>query len=372
MVLHEWPHLGGTLTLTSSTIWPPLTLSQFGSLITYSLAGIDSSLRPYQIIFLFFGVVTVAVAAIMFFSMPDSPTEARFLSDDDKVIAIGRLQDNRMGIMSREWRPAHFIETLYDAKSWLWFALVFCASVPSNSFSTFGPLIIQSFVKDPFQTMLFNVPVGLSHVFAVTASTYLSTRWKVKGPMIAILCVPPIIGLGILLSFEHNTDNKGILLAGYFCLSTFTGITPLVFSWSAQNTAGDTKRKSTSALVFIGSSAGNIIGPLLFTPEEAPSYTRGLRASVALFIVVIALVAVTSTHLARLNRSHSRRRVALGKSAAIVDSSLDTSTSAGILDSMRREQRRSGDEGPDEDDVSDDKTFADTTDLENEDFVYVY
>ncbi|KAF4126229.1 Major Facilitator Superfamily [Geosmithia morbida] len=345
----------------------------FGSLVTYSLAKINSSLRPYQVIFLFFGAITVVVATVMFFSMPNSPTEARFLSDDDKVLAIGRLQDNRQGVMSREWRRSHFIEALCDVKTWLWFSLVMCASVPSNSFSTFGPLIIQSFVEDPFQTMLFNIPVGLSHFFSVTASTYLSMRWKLKGPMIAILCVPPIIGLGVLLAFEHDTANKGILLAGYFCLSTFTGITPLIFSWSSQNTAGDTKRKCTSALVFVGSSAGNIIGPLLFTPEEAPSYTRGLRASIALFAVVVALVAITSVYLVRLNHSHARRRVALGKSAVAIDTSLDSAASARMVDATRRE--------PDEDredvwsgenEAAGDKTFSDATDLENEDFVYVY
>lgn len=177
-----------------------------------------------QIIFLFFGLVTVVVAAIMFFWMPDSPTEAKFLSDEDKVIAIERLRDNQMGVMSREWRYTHFFEALLDPKTWLWVAMIFCASIPSNGIGTFGPLIIQSFVSDPFQTMLFNVPVGLSHALAVSVSAYVSMKWKLKGPVIAILCIPPIVGLSILLSFTHNAENKGILLAGFFCLSTFTGI----------------------------------------------------------------------------------------------------------------------------------------------------
>ncbi|UNI17559.1 hypothetical protein JDV02_003891 [Purpureocillium takamizusanense] len=326
-----------------------------GSLLTYGLASIESHMRPYQIIFLFFGVVTVAVAGAMFLWMPDSPTEARFLSDDDKVLAIERLRDNQMGVMSREWRRAHFVEALRDAKTWLWFATVFCISVPSNGISTFGPLIIQSFVSDPFRTMLFNVPVGVSHVVAVSASAYVAMRWKRKGPVIALLCVPPMVGLAVLLRYPHDAAHRGVLLAGYFCLSTFTGITPLIYSWSAQNTAGDTKRKTTSALVFIGSSAGNIVGPLLFTPDEAPAYSRGIRANLALFAAVVALVGLTSLHLRRLNRAHGRRRVALGKSADVADPSLETAADA---------ERMGGPKGA--------KAFADATDLENEDFVFVY
>lgn len=321
----------------------------------------------------------------MFLWMPDSPIEAKFLSDQDKIIAIERLRDNQMGVISREWRYPHFHEALRDPKTWLWTTMIFCTSVPSNGIGVFGPLIIKSFVSDPYQTILFNIPVGIAHFTAVASSAYVSMRWKVKGPVIAILCVPPIIGLSILLSYEHNEENKGVLLAGFFSVCTFTGISmlsqnfsnyrsstnmlaaPLIYSWSSQNTAGDTKRKSSSALVFIGASAGNIIGPLLFTPGEAPNYSRGLRANIMFFILVICLVGCTTIYLRWLNLSHSRRRVALGKSAEVVDRSLETAEDVGVFDSMRE-----GDNGVDEQPPVDDRGFSDETDLENEDFVFVF
>lgn len=145
-------------------------------------------------------------------------------------------------------------------------------------------------------------------------------------------------------------------------------VAPLIYSWSSQNTAGDTKRKSTSALVFIGASAGNIVGPLLFTPGEAPGYTRGLRANIGLFTAVICLVGITSFYLRRLNQSHAQRRIAMGKSAIVVDSSLETAQNAGLMDSMRGSE----DGVADREDQSGDKAFADATDLENEDFVFVH
>ncbi|KAF5262646.1 hypothetical protein FOXYS1_6631 [Fusarium oxysporum] len=346
-------------------------------------------MKPYQIIFLFFGAITVGVSFVMFFWMPDSPTEAKFLTDEDKIIAIERLRNNQMGVMSREWRISHVVETLKDLKTWCWVAMIFCISVPSNGISTFGPLIIKSFVSDPFETMLFNVPVGVSHIIAVSASAYVAMKWKLKGPVIVMLCIPPIVGCAILLHFAHNLENKGVLLAGYFCLCTYTGITPLIYSWSSQNTAGDTKRKSTSALIFISASAGNIIGPLLYSPGEAPAYTRGLRANLALYIIVIALVVLTSLHLTRLNRLHSQRRVALGKSAVLVDRSLETAEEAERIEHMERSLRggvlREAEENEDDrvtesgdlerdraDRKDEDKGFGDITDLENEDFLFVF
>lgn len=341
--------------------------------------------------------------------MPDSPTEAKFLTDDDKVIAIERLRNNQMGVMSREWRYDHFFEALRDPKTWLWVIMIFCISVPSNGISVFGPLIVQSFVSDPFKTMLFNVPVGLSHVAAVSISAYVAMKWKLKGLIIVILCIPPIIGFAILLYFPHDLENRAVLLGGYFCLSTFTGISklkhsppetpftfshttdlstaPLIYAWSSQNTAGDTKRKSTSALVFIGSSAGNIIGPLLFRPDEAPAYSRGLRSNLVFFIMVIIIVGVTTLYLKWLNKKHSQRRLALGKNATVLDLSLETAEEAERMEALERAMRegtlRIADENrdlcADEEEgareaglPSGGKAFADATDLENEDFVFVF
>jgi hypothetical protein len=60
----------------------------------------------------------------------------------------------------------------------------------------------------------------------------------------------------------------------------------MLFAWQAQNTAGDTKKKCTSGVVFVGMCAGNVIGPLLFSTEDAPLYRKGLIADLAMFVTV--------------------------------------------------------------------------------------
>ena len=143
---------------------------------------------------------------------------------------------------------------------------------------------------------------------------------------------------------------------------------PLIYSWSAQNTAGDTKRKSTSAIVFIGSSAGNILGPLLFTPVEAPYYTRGLRMNICFFVLIILLALVATIHLRRLNTLQYQKRRQLGKSEMAADPSLERSRLLGVIQTFRASDEDAGDNNDDRGD----KAFADATELENEDFVFVY
>jgi hypothetical protein len=343
---------------------------QFGSLITWGLGHIVSSaLHSYQIIFLFFGVITVAFSFVMYLFMPDSPIEARFLKDEDKLIAVERLRMNQMGVMNREWRWDHFREAIFDIKTWFWFALLFSISIPSGGISTFGPLIVKSFGFDSFQTILFNIPFGFVQLCATIGGAMISQRIKQKGPIIAALCIPPIIGCVMLMVISHDADHKAPLLVGYYMISVYPGISPLIYSWSAQNTAGDTKRKCVTAVLFVGQSVGNVIGPQLYKTTEAPQYSRGLRSNLALYVVIMVLVVLTTIYLRLLNASHSKRRVEMGKSAVIHDSSLDTMEE---IDRRREESAANGEVEPAAEGGVGDRAFEDATDLENEDFVFVY
>jgi len=303
----------------------------------------------------------------MFIFMPDSPVEAKFLKDEDKLIAIERLRANNMGVMTREWRNDHLKEALLDLKTWCWFALMLSISIPSGGISTFGPLIVQSFDFDPFETILLNIPFGFVQLVATMGGAFVAMKTKRKGPVIAALCVPPIVGCVMLMVLKHDGTHKGPLLVGYYLISVYPGISPLVYSWGSQNTAGDTKRKVVNAIFFIGQSVGNVVGPQLYKPSEKPEYARGLRSNLALFVVIIVLVAITTVYLALLNKRHAKRRVELGKSAVVYDNSLDSAEEI-----ERRRQAAGTTDAADGSADNGDKAFENATDLENEDFIFVY
>lgn len=173
---------------------------------------------------MFFGLITVAFSIVMFYFMPDSPVEAKFLNDNDKLIAIERLRVNQMGVASREWRNDHLKEAFLDPKSWFWFALMFSISIPSGGISTFGPLIVKTFGFDQFTTILFNIPFGFVQLVATVGGAFLAQRIKMKGPVIMGLCLPPIAGCVMLMVLPRDTSNQGALLAGYYLISVYPGI----------------------------------------------------------------------------------------------------------------------------------------------------
>ncbi|KAG9499505.1 hypothetical protein J7337_007961 [Fusarium musae] len=321
-------------------------------------------------IFVAFGIITVCFSTVLFSYMPDSPAEAKFLDKHDKLIAIERLRMNQTGVMSRQWRWDHFWETIRDLKTWLWFSLIFSISVPSGGVGSFGPLLIKSFGFDSFQAILFNAPFGVVQFISTVGGSYVATKYHKKGPVIAFLALFPIVGCMIMLSTPHTPDGRNTLLGGYYMISVFPGIIPLIYSWSSSNTAGDTKGKCNSSVLFIGQSLGNIIGPLLYKPSEAPEYHRGLYWNLLLYIAIVGLVVVTTMYLTYLNRDHSRRRVMAGKDAVIVDYSLYSPEEA---DRLRRSKATEGQHIENARDATvGDHAFDDMTDLVNDEFVFVF
>jgi hypothetical protein len=93
------------------------------------------------------------------------------------------------------------------------------SSIPSGGISTFGPLIIQGFGYDQFRTILFNMPFGAVQLVATMGGAWLAMVWKLKGPVLMLLSIPPIIGCVMLLVISHDQAHRGSLLVGYYLVS---------------------------------------------------------------------------------------------------------------------------------------------------------
>jgi len=117
-------------------------------------------------------------------------------------------------------------------------------------------------------------------------------------------------------------------------------------------------------MLFVGASAGNIIGPQLFKPAQEPYYANGLHVNLALFIVIILLCIVGALNVKRLNAKHARMREAVGKSAVLTDLSMESKAQLQARGEAANELEGEGRVG--------EKGFDDVGDLGNEDFIYVY
>jgi hypothetical protein len=69
---------------------------------------------------------------ICYFTIPDSPMTAKFLSEEDRVKAVERVQDNLTGIKSHQVKRYQVIEALLDPKTWFLALFQFAQNVPNG------------------------------------------------------------------------------------------------------------------------------------------------------------------------------------------------------------------------------------------------
>ncbi|KXT18012.1 hypothetical protein AC579_9639 [Pseudocercospora musae] len=91
---------------------------------------------------------------------------------------------------------------------------------------------------------------------------------------------------GGLLAFSSD-DHRASKLAGNYITHVVGAFLPCAYSFAAANTAGHTKKVTMNALLLMAFCLGNILGPLTFRDEDAPSYTPAKVTIVAVDSVAI-------------------------------------------------------------------------------------
>lgn len=89
--------------------------------IVYGFGRIHSkTLFRYQVVYLFFGLLTIVVGVVTYWWAHDSPGEARYLTPEDRLKAVDRLKANQQGIVSHKFNWKHVWEAWSEPKYWLY------------------------------------------------------------------------------------------------------------------------------------------------------------------------------------------------------------------------------------------------------------
>lgn len=252
-----------------------------GSLLGYAIAHIQDSLGPWRWLFIIFGVVTLLWAGVLLWFLPDTPQTARFLTPEEREMAVNRVRENQTGIKENHWKWGQAFEAMTDAKVWLIVLYQLANSVPNGAITTFNSLVITGLGFNRFQVYLLQIPTGAVHMFFALTSTYLCSRYKGSRCIIAAaLSVVSLVG-SILVRYGPNVGSN---LFGLFIFIAYAAGIPISISMISSNVAGFTKKAVASAMLFVAYCAGNIskfglswclhadnksVGPFLFFPSEA-------------------------------------------------------------------------------------------------------
>jgi MFS family permease len=311
-----------------------------GTLLAYGIGHIEGSLSPWKYIYLILSSVTIVWGVVFILFVPDSPANVRWLTPEEKVVAVQRIVENKTGTKSRRFVWAQVVEAATDPKVIVLGLIQFVNALASGGLS-FGSLIIQGFGFSAINTTLMNLPLSAVQLFSQLFAGFLAARLPNARLHIATLAmIPPIIGTCLINNLA--TDNKWGRLVGLWLLGSYPVGFMVVVGLLATNIAGSTKRTVAAGWSFVCYCVGQIAGPQFFKSTQAPAYKSGIVAMLCGFCLNLVLNQVLRWLYVREN---ARRDGELeGKSEEEIEG-------------MRRESEVQG--------------FEDVTDRENVMFRYV-
>lgn len=92
----------------------------------------------WQALFLFEGLLTFSLGVLLWFFLAASPTDAKWLSDEEKTIALERCRDNRTGTEVWRFNKAQLIESFCDPRFYLIFLILVSTGLPNGGITVFG------------------------------------------------------------------------------------------------------------------------------------------------------------------------------------------------------------------------------------------
>ncbi|KAJ2912369.1 hypothetical protein MD484_g8049, partial [Candolleomyces efflorescens] len=323
--------------------------SSFLGFLAFGLLHITGTkLMPWQWMMIIMGIVTFLFGVIFFIFFPDSPTTARFLTPEERVLTVQRIKVNQAGVENKRWKREQFIETLKDTKVWIMAGFGFLSHVPVSM--TFQKQIIVSQLGfNSLQTTLLSCADGVVSIIGISIGIYLSCVPAIgRGYATILTSLPPLVG-SILINVLPSEDKIALLFM--YWLSFWVSIPYTVFlGWVTSLTAGHTKRISTNAIVLIAAYLGLAVGPLMWKKQYQPrNRIPWIIVSLCVFVSAVLLFTLR-TMLYLENKRREREPRSTKYDDVYVKRELDDGTVA--------KQHV-------------DKAFLDLTDIENRDFRYV-
>ncbi|KAL4862827.1 hypothetical protein BDV12DRAFT_202688 [Aspergillus spectabilis] len=246
----------------------------FGNLIAVGIWQIDSSIKPWQWLFVIFGLVTFLWGILMLFRLPDSPENASFLTEEERVIALARLKSNKAGYKSNRINRDQIIEAFVDPKTYLLAVYILANNIPNGGFTTFSGLILQGFGYNTFHTLLLGIPGGVVVFILVLSSSIIASKVRNSRLIVSVvMTVLSVIGTALVYSTSANASRY----IGLILMAAYSAAMPVSMAMISSNIGGFTKRSTVNAIFFIMYCVGNVIGPQLFFESEAPRYQKSAQ-----------------------------------------------------------------------------------------------
>ncbi|KAI1356063.1 MFS transporter [Xylaria sp. FL0043] len=281
-----------TFRLSLFIVMAPLA-GAFGGLLASGILMLDhfGSLHSWRMIFGIEGIITIGLSIIAFFTLTDRPETARWLTQEEKDLAIARVKSERMA-------QASVLDKLDRRKLWLGFwnpmvlstAFIFLLNnITVQGLAFFTPTVVSTIypMKSTIQKQLYTVPpyvLGAAFVLGLCLAS-----WRFDRRAIFIVVTAPFTMVGYILFLASHEARVRYAAAFLAAVSTFA-CGPLANGQASAVVVSDTSRSIAIATTVMFGNIGGLISTWTYLPFDGPDYKigNGINLAAASLILIVS------------------------------------------------------------------------------------
>jgi MFS family permease len=286
-----------------------------GSLISGAFSGLIAAgitgnmdgklgLRAWRWLFIIEGAITIVVAFIAIFVLPDFPRTTTWLTEEEKELAVWRLEED---IGEDDWVDSEQQTFLHgaklafaDIKTWILMLMILCI-VSSASVTNFFPTVVKTLNYGNIATLLLTAPPYCLAVICAFANAWHADR---TGERYFHVTVPLYLAVVAFIIAATTTGTAPRYVAMMLMVpSLYTGYV-VALGWIS-NTLPRPAAKRAAALAAINcvSNASSIYASYMYPNSHAPRFGKflfflrqaSLRRPVLIIIPVPAMAVNCAT-----------------------------------------------------------------------------
>jgi len=225
-----------------------------------------------------------------FWIIQDFPDTAKFLTEQERVFVIRRLQDDaQFSAAGEEFNMRYVWQSVFDWKTWVAMLIYTGVDGPLYAFSLFLPSIISQLGFKSTPANLLTVPVYVCACIVTCLVGFSADRYGHRGWFNLVFMGIGIAGYVILVA------SRNAALSYFAVYLAAIGIYPCIpntIAWVSNNVEGSYKRSVTLAMMI---SFGNINGAVssnVYRGQDKPWFSLG--HGIVLMYIGIGIISTTT------------------------------------------------------------------------------
>ncbi|KAI7216337.1 putative MFS transporter [Hortaea werneckii] len=270
----------------------------FGGLLASGILTLDhfGSLTRWRMIFGIEGVITVGLSLIGFITLTDRPETARWLTQEEKDLAIARVKSERVGVTEvlDKIETKKVLRGIFSpvtlATSWIFLL----NNITVQGLAFFAPTIVKTIYPDAsvVSQQLHTVPPYVVGAFFTVLLPLLSSKFDKR--LHFFVASAPLIMIGYIMFLATSTDQPMTRYGATFLIAIGAfSFGALCNAQVSANVVSDTARSAAIGADVMMGNIGGLISTWSFVPSDGPNYHIGnglnLATSSTILITSICL-----------------------------------------------------------------------------------